>query len=214
SRFIINIEEEDREDVVRLCFQVEQAYWFYLDFFCAESANNPAMNMTGFAKINILNYFISTEFAYKVDDIIRDWKQYKSNIPVYGAILLDESVEYCLLVQGFSRSWSFPKGKINYEEDPYKCAVREVEEETGFDIEPFANVSEFIERQLHNQTIRLYIVPNVPKDTKFQPKTRHEIRKIEWFRINDLPVNKKVSEADSKRGMKPAYFFLVIAFIK
>ena len=53
SRFIINIKKEDREDVVRLCFQAEQAYWFYLDFFCPESPNNPAVNMTGFTRINI-----------------------------------------------------------------------------------------------------------------------------------------------------------------
>lgn len=33
-RFIINIPGEERSDPIRLCFQIEQAYWFYIDFIC------------------------------------------------------------------------------------------------------------------------------------------------------------------------------------
>ena len=34
----------------------------------------------------------------------------------------------CLLAQGFwtKSSWGFPKGKVNEEEAPHNCAVREV----------------------------------------------------------------------------------------
>lgn len=34
SRFIINTPEFERTDFVRLCFQIELAHWFYLDFYC------------------------------------------------------------------------------------------------------------------------------------------------------------------------------------
>lgn len=36
SRFIVNIPEEERKDLVRLFFQIELAHWFYIDFYCSE----------------------------------------------------------------------------------------------------------------------------------------------------------------------------------
>ena len=36
SRFIVNVPEEERKDLVRLCFQIELAHWFYIDFYCSE----------------------------------------------------------------------------------------------------------------------------------------------------------------------------------
>lgn len=37
SRFIINVPVEERENLIRICFQMELAHWFYLDFYCAEN---------------------------------------------------------------------------------------------------------------------------------------------------------------------------------
>lgn len=34
SRFIINLPDNDRTNFVRICFQIELAHWFYLDFYC------------------------------------------------------------------------------------------------------------------------------------------------------------------------------------
>ena len=38
------------------------------------------------------------------------------------------TVKQCILVKGWKSSagWGFPKGKINQDEEPHKCAVREV----------------------------------------------------------------------------------------
>lgn len=36
SRFVINVPGEERENVIRICFQMELAYWFYLDFYCTQ----------------------------------------------------------------------------------------------------------------------------------------------------------------------------------
>lgn len=35
SRFIINVPDDERNNLIRICFQIELAHWFYLDFFCA-----------------------------------------------------------------------------------------------------------------------------------------------------------------------------------
>lgn len=43
SRFIINLPPEDRGNLVRICFQIELAHWFYLDYYCTDETNrlNP-----------------------------------------------------------------------------------------------------------------------------------------------------------------------------
>jgi len=52
-------------------------------------------------------------------------------------------------------------------------------EETGFDISELVNHEEFLECRINEQLCRLYIVHGVPLDTKFQAKTRNEI-KVKW----------------------------------
>ena len=49
-----------------------------------------------------------------MDSILDEWREYKMAVPTYGAILLDESLDYILLAQGFwaKASWGFPKGKV------------------------------------------------------------------------------------------------------
>ena len=49
-------------------------------------------------------------------------------------------------------------------------------EETGFDISSLINENDYIETTFNEQLARLYIVPGVPKDAKFEPQTRGEIK--------------------------------------
>lgn len=65
--------------------------------------------------------------AGEFDAILESWKEYKMTVPTYGAILLDPSLQFCLLVQGYwvKASWGFPKGKVNQDEAPVDCAIRE-----------------------------------------------------------------------------------------
>lgn len=50
------------------------------------------------------------------------------SVPTYGAILLTTDLKHVLLVQSYwaKSSWGFPKGKVNENEDPLHCAIREV----------------------------------------------------------------------------------------
>lgn len=90
-------------------------------------------------------------------------------------------MDHVLLVKGWKKnaSWSFPRGKINKDEKDLDCAIREVYEETGFDVassplEVNENVK-FIEVTMREQHMRLYVFRGVPIDTPFQPRTRKEI---------------------------------------
>lgn len=112
-----------------------------------------------------------------VDEIIAQFKDYKTKVPVYGAIILNPSLDRVLLVKGYTSrsSWGFPKGKINKDEREIDCAAREVYEEIGFDLSPHLRESDNIEVVIREQKIKLYIVAGISEDTVFEPKTRKEI---------------------------------------
>ncbi|XP_074649971.1 uncharacterized protein LOC141905107 isoform X2 [Tubulanus polymorphus] len=137
-------------------------------------------------------------------------------VPTYGAIMINPSLTKVVLVQGFwaKSSWMFPKGKVNEDEAEADCAVREVYEETGFSIRDLINEKDFIEHRMNEQLIRLYLVPGVPEDTKFEPRTRKEIKRIEWFTIDHLPVHKKDLTPKTTIGLTPNQFFMVLPFVK
>lgn len=79
------------------------------------------------------------------DAILQEWKNYKMSVPTYGAILLSDDMKKVLLVQSYwaKNSWGFPKGKVNENEEPIECAVREVK--------PFVlyNIRGFVKYKLH-----------------------------------------------------------------
>lgn len=151
SRFIINVPVEERSDFIRICFQIELAHWFYLDFYCSvEEDKLIPCGIKQFAyhlfHVIIWVLFISQELKKKLcflhlqhipflkehllhlNDIMNDFKLYKMSVPTYGAILMTADLQQVLLVQSFwaKSSWGFPKGKVNEDEPPLICAVREV----------------------------------------------------------------------------------------
>lgn len=130
---------------------------------------------------------------------------------------MTSDMKHCLLVQSFfaKNSWSFPKGKVNENEDPVKCAIREVYEETGFDCSHLINPNDFVEGQTSNyQYTRLYLVKNVPIETKFAPRTRNEIKDCHWFVIDQLPTNRNDDGylKDHKK-IRANSFYMILPFI-
>lgn len=216
SRFILHIPSEERDNAIRVCFQIELAHWFYLDFCMQNTPGAPHCGIRDFAKAVFQHCPFLLPHGEDVQKVLEQWKEYKMGVPTYGAIILDESLENALLVQGYlaKSGWGFPKGKVNEEEAPHDCAVREVLEETGFDIKNRICKDMYIEQKISDQLVRLYIIPGVPKDTKFYPKTRKEIRNIEWFPIEKLPSHRNDMTPKSKLGLAPNRFFMAIPFIR
>nr|CAG4650221.1 EOG090X07NG [Sida crystallina] len=217
SRFIVNVPVEERKDVVRLCFQIELAHWFYIDFYCMEEGSTRKhCNFKEFAA-NIFKHlsFLKNQLS-TFESIMEQFREYKQAVPTYGAILLNENMTHVLLVQGFwsKNSWGFPKGKVNEDEDPARCAVREVLEETGYDISTIIESREFLETTVNDQLTRLYVIPGVPHDSKFVPRTRNEIRAVQWFSLADLPSTKKDAMTKTRLGFGSASFFMVLPFVR
>jgi len=99
-------------------------------------------------------------FRGSLEEIYQGFNAYKRTIPVRGAILLDPSMEKCLLVRGYKKdsSWGFPRGKVSKNETDAQCAIREVYEETGLDITRRLNEDRYIDIQIGDQSTRLFIV--------------------------------------------------------
>ena len=148
--------------------------------------------------------------------------KYKLRIPVRGAIMLNEAMDSAVLVKGWKKgaNWSFPRGKINKDEDDLTCAIREVDEETGYDLEAAGLVPEdrnvkYIDLTIRDQDLRLYVFRGVPMDTQFEPKTRKEISKIQWWRISDLPsFHKKGQQQQAEAANNANKFYMVAPFIR
>ncbi len=218
ARFILPMREEERRDLVRVCFMIEQAHWFYIDFYVT---NHPELKLAQgtikeFAQ-HIFNHIpFLKKHANRVEGVIDEWKEYKLAVPTYGAILLNTYLDKVLLVQGFwaKASWGFPKGKVNEDEAPHLCAAREVHEETGFDISEYLEEDEWIEQVINDQTVRLYLIPGVPETTQFKTNTRCEIKDIRWFDINSLPGSRTDQTSKQKLGLAPNSFYMVIPFLR
>lgn len=71
SRFLLNIPQQEKEDMVRLCFQIELAHWFYLDFCRPEDPSLPDCRMYEFAKLIFQEYpFLLKPQDLDVDEIL------------------------------------------------------------------------------------------------------------------------------------------------
>jgi mRNA-decapping enzyme subunit 2 len=191
---------------------------FFLDFYCTQDEHSVyscgikqfAQNV--FEHIPFLNHHVP-----HLNTILEEWRSYKTSVPTYGTIMLSPDMKHCLLVQSFfaKNSWSFPKGKVNENEDPVKCAVREVYEETGFDCGHLISANDFIEGQTSNyQYTRLYIIKNVPIETKFCPRTRNEIKDCSWFSVDLLPTNRNdEGYMRNDRKIRANSFYMILPFI-
>ncbi|KAI6008195.1 Dcp2, box A domain-containing protein [Pisolithus orientalis] len=208
SRFLLNLPEEELSSLERICFQVEQAHWFYEDFVREQNPKFPSLPLKKFSAMLFHACPLLHQWSHDHEQAFNTFMQYKTRVPVCGAIMLNESWEKCILVKGWKSSsgWGFPKGKINEHEPPHECAIREVLEETGYNLAGKINPADVIEMSIKEQLISLFIVPGIPDDFPFKTRTRKEISRIEWFKLTDLPTWKR-------NKASPGKFYLISPFI-
>ncbi|KAI0257128.1 DCP2-domain-containing protein [Lactifluus subvellereus] len=208
SRFILNLPDGELASLERICFQVEQAHWYYEDFIREENQSFPSLPLKKFSEMFFQACPLLERWRGDHDGAFDHFMQYKTRVPVCGAIMLNDTWDKVVLVKGWKSSsgWGFPKGKINQNEPPHECAAREVAEETGYNLTGKIDTKSVIELEIKEQQISLFVVPGVPEDFPFATKTRKEISKIEWFRLADLPTWKRNKAV-------PGRFYLISPFI-
>uniref|UniRef100_A0A804PX65 Nudix hydrolase domain-containing protein n=1 Tax=Zea mays TaxID=4577 RepID=A0A804PX65_MAIZE len=212
SRFLLNVPKEELESFERILFLLEQAHWFYEDNSVEHNPNLKSLSFKDFTSLMFKSCTALRPYIAHLDDIYKDFNNYKFRVPVSGAIILDDTYERCLLVKGWKAgaSWSFPRGKRNKDEEDHTCAVREVLEETGCDVSRLLNLDDYIEVSIGQQRVRLYIITGVKRDTVFAPQTKKEISEISWHRIDDLLPASDDAVSRAVNGMK---LYMVAPFL-
>jgi hypothetical protein len=122
------------------------SHWFYEDFVRESNPQFPSLPLKKFSQIFFRACPVLHRWSSDFEIAFNHFMQYKTRVPVCGAIMLNDTWEkvctprlrprrpaltifnQCILVKGWKSSagWGFPKGKINQDEEPHKCAVREV----------------------------------------------------------------------------------------
>lgn len=204
--------KEELESFERILFLLEQAHWFYEDNSVEHNPNLKSLSFKDFTSLMFKSCTALRPYIAHLDDIYKDFNNYKFRVPVSGAIILDDTYERCLLVKGWKAgaSWSFPRGKRNKDEEDHTCAVREVLEETGCDVSTLLNLDDYIEVSIGQQRVRLYIITGVKRDTVFAPQTKKEISEISWHRIDDLLP---ASDDAVSRGVNGMKLYMVAPFL-
>ncbi|KAJ3681012.1 hypothetical protein LUZ60_015501 [Juncus effusus] len=212
SRFLLNVPNEDLETFERILFLLEQAHWFYEDNSVEQDPSLRSLSFKEFTSLMFHNCAHLRPYIKYLDAIHRHFTEYKSSVPVSGAIILDETLERCLLVKGWKANacWSFPRGKRGKDEEDAHVAIREVEEETGFDLRDLLNEEDYLETVLGEQKLRLYIVPGVKSDFVFAPRTKKEISEIAWHRLDEL---EPYSESVVTRSIIGLKLYMVAPFL-
>jgi len=190
ARFIVNLPDSELESFERIGFHVEQAHWHYLDFMRPKNSKLPNLNWKMFAAAIFNRCALLNAYEYLLPKILLAFSKYKKTIPTCGIIVLNKKLDKCVLVSSYNdrKSFSFPRGKINQDEEIIKCAVREVYEEIGFDTTPFVRKEvSFTEKCAADRApTTMYVATDVPDDTIFETRTRKEIGNIFWFNIKKL----------------------------
>ena len=92
--------------------------------------------------------------------------------------------------------WAFPGGKQRFKETREQCVVREVLDETGYQIEPERQISMRVHPELP-----VFIVYHLcglkSKKPVVKPKEPHEIAEIRWVKKQDI-INLITTNLDSK----------------
>lgn len=190
-RFIANLPQSESQSCERICTHVHEAFYFWGDHVRRADRSLPFLwPEEFFTEILSRCPQMCGMSAQLRASAYTEYLTYRSQIPVRGAILLNPAMDKVLLVRE-SSSWSFPKGKINQGETDLEGAMREVNEETGYDLKnngktPLHHV-DVLEHESGKHT-RLYIFGDVPEDFHFKPRTQYEIQSVSWFPIADLPA--------------------------
>ncbi|ORY20476.1 Dcp2, box A domain-domain-containing protein [Naematelia encephala] len=217
ARFLANLPEEEMS-LVRVYWQAEQAHWFYEDYLRPLNPLLPTYSQRTFTHLIVAS---SPLFAalhggsegIDYDAVWDEYCRYKRMVPCCGGILINAKGDKVLMVRGWKSNagWCFPRGKINSEESEVACAIREVKEETGFDLTGLINERDVMQTQINAQTVTMFIVGGIDEDTAFLTETRNEIGAIEWVRLVDLPT--WTGKKGGKTATKGKRFYNVTPFV-
>lgn len=199
-RFLVNLPAVEYESFERLFFAVESAHWFYDDFYRAKHPSLPRLPLKQFAAKMFGHTALLQNHQHEAGRLVAQFQAYKNEVPTCGAALLNPDMSMVVMVRGWGSAarWGFPKGKMSKDETELECAIREVQEETGFNMSTYVqSETDYVDTLSSGRYCRIFVAQNVPIDTVFKTKTRNEISDIKWVPLSVLPDTPK-----SAKGVK------------
>lgn len=109
----------------------------------------------------------------------------KEKIKKAGSFIYDSKSKKILLVQSRGQMWGCPKGTIKDLENPLECAIREVKEETGIDLDE-KMLSDYT---ILNSKVQYYFLEMKESDVYIQNHiSDNDANGIGWFNIDCLEI--------------------------
>ena len=235
SKFFPYIDVINQSNFYYVMHQLKLAHWHLLDNYIkkdlAAQKMFPKRKFESFIETCLTGLKIDKALDYDMKDMVGYYNDHRHSLPCFGAILLNSSLTEIVLVKGQKdKSWTFPRGKIEYHEDEneVQCAIREVQEEVGIDISNLINPSNKIQKRVWKANsyskdpaakpekiyhkVTLYIIPNVDKTIVDELRTTDEIKHVKWWNLDDLHENdyknfRFVKQFLSELKMKKDLFF-------
>lgn len=200
-RFLVNLPAVEYESFERLFFAIESAHWFYDDFYRETDKSLPRLQLKQFASKLFKHTALLQHYHDDVDRLTAQFQSYKQEVPTCGAALLNPAMDKVVVVRAWGQNarWGFPRGKLSKDETELDAAVREVFEETGFDMGPYVDeTTPYVDSMSGGRYSRIFIVTDVSEHTVFETRTRKEISDIKWVSLSALPESPKAAKVQQK----------------
>lgn len=192
ARFLSSLSEESIRNPPKLCHQLQEAYWFYMDnVYQKDKKFMPKLNQSNFIMLMLEACerlsAIYTSQQHR-EELLSEWRKYMRTVPINGAVMVNKELTKCIMIQSYKgTSWNFPGGKLDPGEDDASCAAREVLEETGIDIKSAITPNEFLVSDLDSgHRCKLFLVADIEFSSSIRPTTFKEIGKIGWVELAKL----------------------------
>ena len=176
-----------------------KVYWNYEDMFCHVHADDSKKksvykcfeSSTGCDQFcqELMNMYPRLKNAIgDLSEAKQERRIAMSMIERDGAILMDRTTKRFLLVKdAHHKTYMFPRGKINKNESPSDCLIRELKEEVNLDLN--ACWKQFV-KEVHSESngfnIKLLCFVGDFEDCPLRINCKKEISEIRWMSLDEI----------------------------
>lgn len=196
SKYMSSVPESELRTWERIFVQQQQAHWKYTDeklLGWEKYIDFRQFVQKIFSIVPSLQKFVKKNGKEGVTKLLAQFERFLQSIPVYGSIVQNETLDSIQLVSQLNK-WSIPRGKVNKDEIPQECAIREVLEETGINIAPYLIDTNYLvyHNKLLNSYITSYFIIGVPITINRNKKINAEVDRVEWIPLQDI-IDKRLT---------------------
>jgi 8-oxo-dGTP pyrophosphatase MutT (NUDIX family) len=127
---------------------------------------------------------VITEYKKVIYDSNDGWKETIMKIKKSGCFIYNSKTDKILLVQSRAKLWGSPKGTVQFEESLLNCAIREVYEETGINVE-----ENMFSGAIVVNSKSLYYILDIKEETELSIQADvkdNDVNGIMWIKLDCL----------------------------